>query len=154
MSKWYATLQFVGDGPQRETVERFVQQRNLSAAVSFRGHVPYEEMPSVYRESDLFVLPSRTEGVPRTVLEALASGIPVVTSDLPQLATFIPEVGATAPSGDIEAFARAIVELLRDGALRTRLGARAREVVTADWEWTATVERTTEQLESIRTPKK
>lgn len=138
-----ARLAVCGDGPLRETLEDAVAERGLEAAVSFLGHVPYDEMPQVYRESDALVLPSRAEGLPRTVLEALASGIPVVVSDLEQVTPVVQGVGRAVPVGDIDGFA---------AALRTVLEGTEREpraAVIDEFDWTSTVERTTEVLSRI-----
>lgn len=73
-------LTVCGDGPLREELEAMAGPETV-----FLGEVPYDEMPGVFRAADTFVLPSRAEGTPRTVLEALASATPVACSDLPHL---------------------------------------------------------------------
>jgi glycogen(starch) synthase len=69
-----------GDGPLREALERQVRRRGVGDRVTFLGYVPDADLPARYARSDLFVLPSAYEGMPLTVLEALASGTPVVAS--------------------------------------------------------------------------
>jgi len=80
-----AELYLCGDGALREDLESQVAKLGIEETVTFLGHVPYDEMPKVYRSGDVLVLPSRAEGVPRTVLEAMASGVEIICSDLSQL---------------------------------------------------------------------
>jgi glycogen(starch) synthase len=107
-----AEMYLCGDGPLREELEAQVRELGIESAVTFLGHVPYDEMPKVYRSADVLVLPSRAEGVPRTVLEAMASGIPVVVSDLDQMADIIDETGRTVSPPDPDKFSRALRETL------------------------------------------
>jgi glycogen(starch) synthase len=144
-----AQLSFVGTGPLREDLERRVAERGLDGTVEFLGEVPHEAMPELYRAADLFVLPSRAEGLPRTVLEALATGTPVVASDLAQMRSVIEGVGSTVPVGDVEGFAAAIADLADDADRYARYGARGRERVTTEHSWADTVQLTTDRLQSL-----
>lgn len=138
-----ARLVVCGDGPLREELAAAVAERGLTEAVTFLGHVPYDEMPAVYRGVDALVLPSRAEGLPRTVLEALASGVPVVVSDLEQVAPVVEGVGRSVTVGDVEGFAAALRAVL-DGTER-----EPREAVVEDHDWASTVTQTTGALERI-----
>jgi glycosyltransferase involved in cell wall biosynthesis len=138
-----ARLVVCGDGPLREELGDEVAERDLSSAVTFLGHVPYDEMPAVYRGADALVLPSRAEGLPRTVLEALASGVPAVVSDLEQVAPVVEGVGRTVPVGDVEGFATALRSVL-DGTDR-----EPRTAVVDDHDWSSTVAQTTATLEHV-----
>lgn len=142
-------LAFVGDGPLRDDLETLARNEGVADAVTFLGHVPYDEMPQVYRGVDLLVLPSRAEGLPRTVLEALSSGVPVVTSDLPQVREVSEEAGLVAPVGDVPALADAMAELLGDEERRRELGDRGRELVDERFTWEGTVEQTTAHLQRL-----
>jgi glycosyltransferase involved in cell wall biosynthesis len=100
-------------------------------------------MPGVYRAADVLLLPSRAEGLPRTVLEALASDVPVVVSDLEQVAPVVEGVGRAVPVGDVAGFVDGIRSVL-DGTDREQ-----RAAVVDEHDWTSTVERTTAALEGI-----
>lgn len=112
--------------------------------VVFLGQVPYDEMPAIYRSADALVLPSRAEGLPRTVLEAMASGTPVVTSDLPHVRRVADRCGRTAPVGDVPAFAEALGGLLDDPP------AGGPAYVRRNHRWADCVDATTEALELSR----
>ena len=70
-------LVIVGDGPQRKNLENLANKLNLESKVIFKGNLDYEKMPLVYNAADVFVLNSKTEGIPRTVLESLSCKTPV-----------------------------------------------------------------------------
>ncbi|GAA0471513.1 glycosyltransferase family 4 protein [Halococcus dombrowskii] len=144
-----ARLHFAGKGSLRADLEQRVAERGLDDAVAFLGEVPHEEMPELYRGADLFVLPSRAEGLPRTVLEALASGTPAVTSNLAQLVPMVEKAGITVSVGDWKGFADALDELASSPEHREAYGKRGRELVVTEHAWSDTVARTTEQLEAL-----
>ncbi|MFY4813676.1 glycosyltransferase family 4 protein [Haloarcula sp. AONF1] len=144
-----ASLFFCGDGPLRDRLESTVADKGLADAVEFLGRVPYQQMPSVFRAADLFVLPSRTEGFPRTVIEALACETPVVASDLEQTSKIVNQTGKTVQVGNIEGFATAISDLLSDEHRLSELGKHGREIVTTRYNWAETVQETTEILGQV-----
>lgn len=144
-----ANLFFCGDGPLQNELERAVEQMNIQDSVCFLDRVPYQKMPAVYRAADMLVLASRTEGVPRTVLESMACGTPVVSTRLEQTAPIVNKAGETVPVGDTTALAEAMASILDDrDSLRT-LGNIGREVVTTKYDWFDTVEQTTRTLRHI-----
>lgn len=144
-----ASLYLAGDGPLADHVGRFVSARGLGDAVEVLGQVEYEYMPRLYRSADVLVLPSRSEGMPRTVLEALASETPVVTSDLPPVAPITERAGMAVSVDDIDGFASALHELAADPVRRCELGKRGRRLVVSNHDWADTVERTTDRLVSL-----
>ncbi|WP_122088194.1 glycosyltransferase family 4 protein [Halalkalicoccus subterraneus] len=135
-------LYFCGDGPLREELEASVTERGLTGAVTFLGQRPYDEMPAIYRAADALVLPSRAEGVPRTVLEAMASGLPVVTSDLEQITSIVEAGGYTAPIGETGKLAERLATALEERP-------DGREYVEREHRWETTVEATTRALERL-----
>lgn len=137
-------LRIVGDGPQRERYERQCRERGIRHRVTFVGDVPYEKMARQYHESRIFVLPSRNEGLPRTVLEAMATETPVVTTALPQLESVVEGAGYTVEAGAAGEFAAAISRLLEDDTLRRELGETGRKRVLREYSWGDTVKQTTD----------
>ena len=144
-----ARLFLCGDGPLREELRAHAESRGISERVTFLGQRSYEEMPAIYRSADVLVLPSRAEGVPRTVLEAMASGVPVVCSSLEQVEAVIGDAGTTVPVGDVEAFVDALDPFVSDPESRERAGDAGREAVDKGHDWGETVRRTTEVLEGV-----
>ncbi len=121
---------------------RACRQLGIEEAVTFLGHVPYDEMPNVYRSGDVLVLPSRAEGVPRTVLEAMASSTAIVTSQLEQIDDIVKTGGLTVEPTTGEALTKAIISLLDETA-----GTENR--VVRNHRWKSTVEVTTDHLSTI-----
>lgn len=136
-------LYLCGEGAIREELEEQVANRGLEETVRFLGQVPYDEMPALYRAGDALVLPSRAEGLPRTVLEAMACNVPVVCSDLKQVAPIIDEIGTTIPVGDVDGFASALIESLSADAHN-----QGRTLIEQRFRWSETVEQTTKLLET------
>ncbi|SEP69079.1 glycosyltransferase family 4 protein [Natrinema salaciae] len=136
-----AQLYLCGEGPLRDELEHRAAEVGFSESVHFLGHLSYDEMPAVYRSSDVLVLPSRAEGVPRTVLEAISSGIPAVCSHLDQLDEIVAGRGTLVDMDGGESIARHVSDWL----------AADRDVdpLEDDYTWQTTVERTTDRLRSI-----
>ena len=128
-------LYLCGDGSLREELEA-----NASERCIFLGSLPYEEMPTVYRAVDLLVLPSRAEGTPRTVIEALASGVPVVSSDLPHVRSAFGDDVSYFECGDVAGLVEAI---------ESALASEAKGELDDQFRWAQTVEETTTALEEI-----
>ena len=139
-SKPGAELYLCGEGPLREALEHRAAELGVREGVTFLGQVPYEEMPSVYRSADVLVLPSRAEGVPRTIMEALSSGVPVVSSDLPQVRSAFGEAVAYVGSGDGTLFGDRLSSVLD----RSMVG-----FLDSAFQWKQTVEETTAALQRI-----
>jgi len=118
------SLTHVGDGRCRADLERLVRERRLGGRVSFAGAVPAGAAVRLFLDdADLFVLPSRSEGLPRALIEAMARGLPAVASRVGG----VPELlGADrmVPPGDPVALARAIAVLAADPAAMAAASAR------------------------------
>lgn len=112
------------------------------ADVARIGVVADDDMPVLYRAADMLAFPSTREGFGLAVVEAMASGLPVVTSDIPVLAEFLRDDDdcLMTPAGDSGPLAQALVRLANDHALRSRLTERARATV-ARYGWATTAER-------------
>lgn len=117
-----AMFAVVGDGPDREKLERLAKELGIAESVLFTGS--RSDMPQVYASLDVFVLASLDEGMPMALLEALASCRAVVATQVgavPKL--IIPgQTGMLVPAADVKALADAILVLLRNPDLRGRLG--------------------------------
>lgn len=141
-----AQLYFCGDGPLRDELVSESHRLEIADAVHFLDHVSYSKMPGVYRAADTLILPSRAEGVPRTVMEALASETPVVVSNLQQLKPLVDGCGYTAEVGSPESFSGHLLECLEE---TEELGKRGRRKVIENHSWQDTVHRTSKSLISL-----
>jgi glycosyltransferase involved in cell wall biosynthesis len=142
-----ARLYIAGEGPLESKLRTVASELGVEEAVTFLGRIPYEEMPSLYRSADLLVLTSRNEGLPRTILEAMASGTPVVSSDIPQLKDLVESAGRTVPIEDQRTFVDAVGDILDGEAPRTN--SEDHYLFEGDYTWRGTVEDTTKHLESL-----
>lgn len=137
-------LRIVGDGPRRSVYEKRCRELGVEQRVEFTGDVPYEEMAQHYHQSRVFVLPSKNEGLPRTVLEAMACETPVVTTSLPQLEPVVDGAGYTVQQASATELTERISELLDNDELCHSLGEAGREQVVDENSWEETVEHTTD----------
>jgi glycosyltransferase involved in cell wall biosynthesis len=141
-------LMVAGDGPLRADMERRARENGVT--VTFRGNVPNAELPALLGACDLFVLPSHYEGHPKTLLEAMACGMPVVGTDVPGIREVIRHgdtgylCGTSAPE-----LRKAVVELAGDPALRKAMGERARAYVVERLSLERTVARELALLEEV-----
>jgi len=129
------TLTLVGDGPEREALERQVLQAGLEEKVHFLGF--RSDPQTSLLQAGVFVLPSRYEGMPNALLEAMAVGLAVVVTDASPGPLEVVEAGVSGlvvPSDEPAALADALDRLAAQPQLRERLGAAAREALRqSDW---------------------
>ncbi len=120
---------FVGEGPERGNLERLSRDLGMEANVVFAGQ--RQDMPGVYASLDLLVLPSLTEGMPMTILEAMAARKPVVATRVGAVPRIvIPEqTGLLTTPGNIQELRDALARLLADAGLRRRLGEQGHALV-------------------------
>lgn len=122
-------LLLAGEGEYRDRVEHLVEQSRCKHRVILLGS--RSDVPSLLKSADLFVFPSRTEGMPNALLEAMASGLPCVAANVPGCRDVIADRGdglLTSP-GDAVHLADAILQLLSDTTLSHRLGRAAQAKV-------------------------
>ena len=125
--------------PDLDRAQQLVEKLSLAERVTFRGFVPVPELDGERRKASIFVIPNvdsttaRLFTSPLKLVEAMASGRPIVSSDLPSIREVLThdENALLVPPGDSHALAAAIERLLADGELGARLAARAFEDVKA-----------------------
>jgi len=127
-------LTLVGTGDGEADLRRLAAELRLEACVRFAGCVSHEEMPDLYRASDLFVLPSYNEGMSIALLEAMACGLPVVVTDTGGTRELVRGNGVVVPWADAAALADAITALAADVGLRRSMGEASR-AVAARYTW-------------------
>jgi L-malate glycosyltransferase len=121
-----ARFEIVGAGPQRESLMERVRGLEVQHAFTFLGH--REDIPDRLAAADIFVLPSRSEAFPNAVLEAMATGLPIVASAVGGILELIADdgTGLLVPPGDPASLAARLCELMADPSRAERLGGAAR----------------------------
>ena len=127
----------VGDGPLRNQLSDSLKTANLLRNFKFIGNLKDDVLPAVYNCADVFVLPSIQEGQGIVLLEAQASGKPVVAFDIGGVNEAVQnqETGLLVERGNIEALADALLKLLKDKTLKEKMGSNGRRFVSENYTW-------------------
>jgi glycosyltransferase involved in cell wall biosynthesis len=124
-------------GPMRDEQYRD-RMAEMGDDVEYRGYVDQQTLDRLYRDADLFVLPTRSDVFPLVTLEAMGAGTPVVSTTVGGLPEQVPEtVGRLVPPRRPDEFAEAIDELLSDDRLRAEMGREGRDLVARKYTWDA-----------------
>ena len=136
-----ARLTLIGEGPERPALEALVDRLGLRGAVELPG--PMTDPDAALRAADLFVLPSREEGMSIALLEAMALGMPLVASAIPGNRRLVRDFkdGRLAPPDDPDALARAILEQWADFDRAVHMGRAARRRVADEFSIAAVARR-------------
>ncbi|MBD2579807.1 glycosyltransferase [Oscillatoria sp. FACHB-1406] len=131
------------DGEERERIEAIVEELELDEIVSFPGRISDEDLPLYYAAADVCVVPSHYEPFGLVAIEAMASGTPVVASDVGglQFTVASEQTGLLVPPKDDAAFAAAIDRILGNPEWRDRLGSQARKRVEEKFSWDGVAEQ-------------
>lgn len=126
-----ATLLIIGDGSEKNRLRTKASEEGLESKIFFLGEIPYENLPEYYDICDVFVLPSshRNESFGIVLIEAMASGNPVISTELGTGTSFInihEKTGLVVPPRNSKLLANAINRLLRDDSLRRQFALNAR----------------------------
>ena len=134
----------------RPALERAIAEHSLQSRVQLPG--ARDDIPEALREMDLFVLPSLAEGISNTLLEAMATGLPVVATRVGGNAELIEDAstGALVESGDCNALADRLAAYAADPALCARHGRSARARAEREFSLDAMVQAYTELYDSLR----
>jgi len=140
-----AKFLIVGDGPARERIEALVDALGIRGYVIFTGFV--RDIPEIYSFSDVAVLSSWSEGLPQSLIQAMAAGVPVVATAVGGVPEVVihKQTGILVEAGDSEGLAEGIVKLLENPELCKRLTERARQLVMDKY----TMEHMIEKIETL-----
>jgi glycogen synthase len=130
-------LQLVGEGERRTTLERMVAELGITRLVNFTDWVPRDHIVDFYRGADVFVTATTWEGMPNTVLEAMACGLPIVGARASGLTELVQEEinGYLVPMKDPAALANELARLIDNGYERRRMGRESRKLVERQFAW-------------------
>lgn len=144
-----AHVWFIGDGPMLSQLQARVRELGVEDGVEFLG--TRTDVDGLLREVDAFVRPSLMEGLPLTVLEAMASGLPVVATPVGGTPEVVADGvnGLLVPVHDVTALSDALVRLAGDGFLRRRMGEEGRRQVEQDYGWQRITRETISVYESL-----
>jgi glycosyltransferase involved in cell wall biosynthesis len=122
-------LNIAGDGSQRQKIAMRAKALDVASGYRYHGVYTHPEQCREFMESlDVFVMPSFSEGTPNSIVEAMASGKPIIASDVGGIPDMIgDECGILVPPGDKCALTEAMLRLALDEGLRKRMGAAAKE---------------------------
>lgn len=147
---WHWSI--AGDGPQMEPLQSLARELGIGERVTFLGWQSKEDLARAYQQANLFLFPSRHEGMPNAVLEAMSSGLPVVATRIAGSEELVldGETGLLVPSEDVDALRDALRKILSDAALREKMGAASRLRVEREYSWESVARQYSEYLEKIR----
>jgi len=145
-------LIIVGEGPEHAELQRRIEQLGLTQRVRLLGN--RSDVAELLAECDVFVLSSIAEGMPVTLMEAMASGLPVVATEVGGVASVVEHgvTGTLVPAGDPRALAEALGGYMADEALRLRHGDAGRARVTADFSLSAMLSAYTALYDNLLDP--
>jgi len=136
-------LTLLGDGNDREHLQELARRLGIGERVVFAGYASQEQLRESLQRSDLFILPSFAEGVPVSLMEAMACGVPVLATAVGGVAELVePEhTGLLVPPADSEALSNAIARYCSDVELRQRVSRSGRQAVVARFNLDSEVEK-------------
>jgi glycosyltransferase involved in cell wall biosynthesis len=144
-------LVIVGGGPDLPHLRDRAAVRGIADAVTFAGEVPFEETPAFYRTADVFALSSAFDNSPNVILEAMACGLPIVTTNVGGVGDFVAHGvgGLIVPSGDSAAFAAALAKLLAAPAMAAAAGRHNRTRAVNGFSWRTSALRLLDVYRSV-----
>jgi glycosyltransferase involved in cell wall biosynthesis len=158
-------LLVVGDGPEREGFEQRLRAANLRDRAEFTGAINFASVPEYFHQMDLMVIPTETtkrirEQFGRVIVEAMASGVPVIGSSCGAIPEVIGDAGLVFPEGNAAALATAMRRMLSDQSLRERLSI-AGQARVEQYSWERVADKTHDlyrqvigtQTEAVRNPR-
>ena len=132
-------ISIVGDGPERDAVEAAIEEVDMTELISLKGWLRKDQLLKQYQEADCFLNLSSYEGMPNTVLEAMACALPVIVSDIPPHRGLVKhqETGYLLDLDRPEYLADQLMELASDSGRRRAMAEAGRQLVAASYSWSA-----------------
>lgn len=146
------TLVYSGIGPDFEAVKSRVEELNLGESVKMLGYVEYESVPEVYKKADVFASPTYAEGFSNTILEAMAAGLPIVSTESVGVVDCLRDGdnGLLVEIGSVEELKNALRRVLTGENLRKMLAQNALDECRAGYSWKKIGRQIIEIYERVR----
>ena len=135
-----AELSIAGEGNLLDELKRLTDRLNIADRIHFLGLVEHDRMPSVYQQNHFFLMSSTHEGMSNAMLEAMASGLPIITTACEGTEELIDENGIIIREPEPELFARSIMEILSDLTVYRKMAETSRHTA-ARFSWAASARR-------------
>jgi glycosyltransferase involved in cell wall biosynthesis len=141
-----------GDGPQMQALQSLAKEMNVEDRVVFHGWQSREELIELYQQCNVFLFPSRHEGMPNAVLEAMASGLPVIASCIAGNEELVidSKTGYLVASEDVESLRVALKKILYNPTLGRQMGIASRHHVEENYSWESTAQQYALLLEKVK----
>jgi len=143
-------LTIVGDGPYRDTLEVIAKEHGVSDIIDFVGQKDKDQIVPYYQDADVFILPSKKEGMPNVVLEAMACGLPIVMTPCQGSDELIKDNGFVCKAKD---FGEKLRILAFDDAQRRLMGLNSGSRVRSNFTWDATTDKYINLMKEILSKK-
>jgi glycosyltransferase involved in cell wall biosynthesis len=143
-------FRILGMGPEEDALKKLIRVRGVQDRVEFLGHIDHKEMPRYLHAADMFVRPSRSEGMGNVFIEAMAAGLPVIATQEGGIADFLfdakrnPDKETTGWAVDRdspEQIAEAVKNILAHPEQAARVTATAKKLVSENYDWNLIAER-------------
>ena len=140
----HAQLTLVGDGPEKSTIEQLIKEYQLEKHVHLEGLCSHQEVSRYFKRAHVFVLPSLREGFPLVVLEALASGVPCIASNVGGLKAVVEDGvnGYLVSPSNMKELSLKVIELLNNPDVLKEMGESARNTIADHYSWGSIADRT------------
>ena len=141
-----------GDGPQMQILQSLAKELGIEDRVRFLGWQSREHLIELYKQANIFLFPSRHEGMPNAMLEAMASGLPIIATCIAGSEELVmhDKTGYLVPSEDIESLQTALKKLLNDPVRREQMGFASRAHAEANYSWESTARQYELLLEKVK----
>ena len=144
-------LVLLGSGSQEKKLKELVNKLNLTEFVEFAGYIDgwSSDFVDYYNSSDIFVFPSLKEGFGMVIVEAMACGLPVISTNTSAIPEVVGDAGILVEPRNSQALVNAIILLIEDEKLRNKLSERGRKRVEENFTWEKVIERTLEAYSKL-----
>jgi len=145
-----AEILIIGEGPKRKELEKFIREKDLKEKVKLLGSLPREQVFDVLNQCQIFVLISKWEGFPRTILEAMSCGLAIIASDIGGISEAIDSnCGILLEKNNVLEIKFALEKLLKEPTLINKLGQAAYEKVKKEFNLEKMLKNTGEIYQNI-----